>query len=132
MTEATVHEKKLGAHSLQFVEPDLFILRFVGDLTAAEVLELGEFYRLSKGKLYVFVDARQLGAVSADTKSMKKMPTPAAAAVCGAGMQARLALSILAKVQMVLSLGTKTVDYAFFESEAEARAWLEKIRAEKK
>ncbi|MEZ4314570.1 MAG: STAS/SEC14 domain-containing protein, partial [Polyangiaceae bacterium] len=126
--EARVQEKRIGNHLVRFTEPNLFHIEFMGDVSASELSELGDFFREAKDKVYLLVDASRIGSMSAEAKLVKKIPISAGSAVYGAGSKARLALSILNKVYMLVNLG-KEIPLSFFETEPEARAWLDGIRA---
>ncbi|MBK8257296.1 MAG: hypothetical protein IPK82_32055 [Polyangiaceae bacterium] len=128
--EAVLEERVIGKHIVRFTAPDHFHIQFIDDVSVAELSALGDFFKLAK-KVYLLVDASRMGAMSAEAKLVKKIPISAGSAVYGASTKARVALSILNKVYMMVNLG-KEVPLAFFDNEMEARTWLEDVRAKAK
>lgn len=129
MSENAVQERQIGSHIVIFTEPDHFLLRFIGDANGDELIQVGEFFKLAP-RVYLLVDATQLGGVSAGAQAVKKVPISSAISVFGATTKVRLALSLMQKAYMMVNLG-KSIPMGFFETEPEARQWLEDVRSGK-
>lgn len=127
MDKERARDRKIGRHIVHFTDPDLFHIRFIGDVRGSDFGELGEFFREAAGKIFLLVDATQMGTVSAEARLVKQIPISAGSAVFGAPFQARVALSILNKVYMMVNKD-QAVPLGFFDTEEEARAWLARVR----
>jgi hypothetical protein len=129
-------EKAIGAHSLRWEPPDLFIITLVGDLTGPQAREvLGDIVQYSRGGMGYFelVDLERLGSVSPEARSSLLGPLPPdaapliGAAVYGAGFYQRVLVSAMTRALQALRRDN-VLPIAFFKTRAEAEAWIDARR----
>lgn len=124
----------IGTHRLRFEPPDLIFLEDRGDFSledAAALIEEVDRIAASRGPLLLLNDFRQLGQVPSAAR--KRLINPSlisrirAAAIFGAGFPQRI-LFRMAVNALKLTYGASMPEMQIFESEAEARAWLDEAR----
>ena len=124
-------EHRVGAHLLRFEPPDLYHITLVGDLSMAELTALGDIVAPVERSQQIFVlaDMRRFGTLSPGVRKveMYHYPGPHAVAFVGASFTARVVTTLLSKAFRVLHPETKRRS-AFFDTEAEGRAFLDTIR----
>jgi hypothetical protein len=135
MTTVEKIVKQFGSHNLWFEEPDTLMLEVIGDLTAEHARGIAaEQLRVLAGKSYalLLVDATRFKSVSSEARQVlsevgKRSP-PSAMACFGASFRARVLVEML--VATVSLFTTPKDKIQFFDSEAEARAALARLRPE--
>ncbi|MDI1431081.1 STAS/SEC14 domain-containing protein [Polyangium sorediatum] len=124
--------RSIGPHLVWIEPPDVLHTRIDGDITREHVKELldalGTFPRAER--IYILRDARGGGMPTREAREalIKGLPLDRLAAVVsyGASFQARTLLTMLDHAMRVLRPGKTR--FVFFETEAEARAFLEADR----
>jgi len=125
---STVVEEKSGAHVVRWEPPDLFVVRFIGPLSADELVGVGDIFRKQTGRFYVIIHTAELGSfTSAAKKAIKAVPLAAGLAIVGASRQMQLMLSLLNKVYMMVNFG-KNSPITFVATEDEALRWVADLR----
>ncbi len=120
--------EKIGHHVARFEPPDLFHLKFVGDLSAEELLNVSQVLKRATGKFYIAMETTEMGSFTSGAKKViREVPLAAGIAIFGASRQMQLVLSILNKVYMMVNLG-KDIKLTFVSTEEEARRWIEYLR----
>lgn len=123
-------EQHIGQHGASFEEPGLFVIRTQGDLGPEDIVGLAAFiHERAVGRRYLLVlgDARGLGEISAEARKAavrvsKQLPYRGIA-LHGASFQARVVTRLLMGAAHLL-FGSSDNPTRFFDTEAEARAWL--------
>jgi hypothetical protein len=125
-------ERKVGAHALWFEPPDLLGMRPSGPMSsdeAAELLEeLTELARLVPHALGL-MDISGLGQLSSEARLVAlkwTRPPNTETAVYGASFRHRVMLELLSKAARLFARDFSAMN--FFETEREARAFLEERR----
>lgn len=125
-----------GPSSFRFEPPDVVFCKTVGDVSEDAMVELlGEMRRLAGERPYFFLlnDLSQIGTISPQARKRAADEVHGlrlrGIAVYGASFSQRVVAMIIAQV---LNLVGKSADrpIKIAESEAEARAWIEKRRAD--
>lgn len=127
---------QIGPHTVG-LDGDLVELTLTG-LIAAEhmprVLQLIDSMNGGSGSCYVFADLRGVESVSPDARRIaSKWPgvrRVRGIAIVGASLVVQTLVLLVSRANTLLSGTTKTAKVAFFKSDSEARAWLQKTRAE--
>lgn len=125
-----------GGSSARFEPPDLCLGTFVGEVSPEEMTALfGELERLSRGRSHVFTlgDLTRCGPLSAATRKAAaeggKGMIVRGAAIFGASFAMRMFATLMAKTfDFINATSDKHVPMRFFNTEAEARAWLAERR----
>lgn len=127
-------ERRIGLHLVRREPPDLLVLMSVGDIDGehanailAEMHELGK----SSSAVFILMDVSQLGHIlpearAAATNSKTGLKTEGIAFI-GAGFHHRVLVSLIVRASALIRNGS-LIPTAFFEAEAEARAWIEERR----
>lgn len=125
-----------GPSELRFEPPDVVFCKTIGDVTEDEMIDLlTEMKRLAKDSPHFFLlnDLSQIGTISPQARKLAADRVSdlhlRGIAVYGASFSQRVVAMFIAQV---LNLVGKSADrpIKIAESEAEARAWIEKRRAE--
>ena len=137
-TESTTEEaqwQSYGTHRARFEAPDLVLFHAVGDVSIEEVRQfigdLTKWPKPERGFFYI-PNVSQMGHQTTQVAGeMKKLPPNLfrATAVVGAKFHHRVAADLLRRVMMRLNLPGYTADTQFFATEAEARVWVDSLRA---
>ena len=123
-------EVMVGPHMFRWEPPDIGCVIYHGDLdgpTTADLSEAGR--RFTKGRPYVFllVDVSKLGKVSAEARRGSatggKDINLRGVAVVGASATLRVISSLVTRAVDLLN-GNTDNPTRFFQTEAEARAWI--------
>jgi hypothetical protein len=128
-------ERRFGLHTTRREPPDLFVLTTVGDFEEehiqglfSELNELGS----NNDTLFVLVNLSRLGHITSAARAAATMRKRTAkiggAAFVGASFQQRVLVTLVMKANVLLRRESP-IPTAFFDSEAEARAWIEERRA---
>lgn len=134
--EAAGEWKSIGTHLLRVEPPDLLFIRQRGPFLLEQcVLIFDEARKLAAaaGPILWLTDARELGEVAPDTRRFigesGSDQFTRASAVFGLSFTQRAVAQFVSKA-VALIRGGKPVPLKFFETEAEARAWLAEHRSE--
>jgi hypothetical protein len=125
--------RKIGAHTLRFEPPDLYMTTFVGEVSGAEMVERNaEIARFAAGKPWVLgiADMRQ-GSMTPDSRRAATQLTPVSrgtAFICLDPKQQQLSLSLLGSARSAIQSGEVDSPLGFFGTEDEARAWISERR----
>lgn len=124
-------EAQIGPHTLLFEPPRLIHFVVRGEVTAQQAAEMGVFVRAATADVpfvLALADMSGFGGVSSEARKAAARElgqTPyAAMALVGARFEARI-LTKLVFGALRLFVPGRAVQAAFFDAEAEARAWLE-------
>jgi hypothetical protein len=131
--------QQVGPHLYRFEPPDLFHLRCLGDVSEQEIekimavgLGIGE----RAGSLFWLNDIGKLGALASSArKRLASTPLgfyPGATAVFGGSFQQRVLANIAIKASRILRPWARARPIAFCADEAEARAFFEEVRRDKR
>jgi hypothetical protein len=122
-------QQQIGQHTVGFEAP-LFTIRAGGDLTPADVRGIARFMNeRAAGLPYVMMlgDVRRLGAIPPETrKETLKVGgklSYGGIATFGATFQVRILTKLILGAAKLL-IGRGSVPIRYFDTEAEARAWL--------
>jgi SpoIIAA-like len=126
----------IGKHSCRFEEPDIFFLRIRGEVSAHEVTRMFAEMGAVGRPFYVLADIEGLQGLAPD---VRKAASKTAVEDKNGGhlMLGMVVIKATWTMRTVIILLTKAFAYfhpespsllAFFETEAEARAWLAAVR----
>jgi len=126
----------LGAHRYRFEEPDLFIVRIVGDVTRSDteaMFDELEALATKAGRLVFWLsDISELGQVSQEARKLPLTRDPSrwlrGSAVFGGSFHQRLVANLVMKAIPLLRPSRRMSPLAFCATEAEARAFVEEQR----
>ena len=123
--------RRVGPHRLTLELPDVLYMRLDGDVNVDHMRAFLEVISEFPGQVHVLRDARKSRSVTAQAREfmLKNMPKGKAASFIsfGAPFHARTVISMLAKAIRLLLHDSPIV--GFTNTEMEARAWIDKIRA---
>lgn len=126
--------ERIGRQLTAFEEPDIIYLKFVGDVTDAEVKAINDLHlEICRGRDRVFflVDMEELETLSSSVRksaieALNQMPIQGLS-IYKAPMTAR----VLAKLIITgMRLFGKNIPLQFSDTEADARRWIEQRRAQ--
>jgi hypothetical protein len=130
-TDASV-DRQIGPHRVTIELPDVLCLRLNGDV---ELDHVKDFYALINelpADVYVLRDDRKSRMSSPQAREFMVKNIPAGKMVAlisfGASFQRRTMIRMIAKAVRLLRHATPILE--FTSTEAEARAWIDKIRAD--
>lgn len=122
----------VGPHRVRIEPPDLLYLCLDGDVDLEHIKAFLEAVAEFPAEVHVLRDARKSRIVTASAREymLKNMPTGKVVSFIshGAPFHARTVITMLAKAIRLLRHDAPVV--GFTNTEAEARAWIEKIRAQ--
>jgi hypothetical protein len=127
-------ESSPGPSFVRFEPPDILIGAFIGEITESEMRRICVEQRRITGddpRIFVLFDLSRLGHVTPDARHAAakelKGTVVRAAAYFGASFRFRVLATLVVKgINLMNRTSTPT---SFFETEAEARAWISEIRA---
>lgn len=128
------NERQIGLHSVTIEPPDLLYLRVVGDVDVEHMKAFLELLAEFPAEVHVLRDGRKSGVVSAAARQymMKALPKDklkvASFISFGAPFHTRTMITLITKGIRLLRNNAPIVE--FTNTEAEARAYLDKIRAD--
>ncbi|MDI1443855.1 STAS/SEC14 domain-containing protein [Polyangium sp. 6x1] len=135
-TEDASSEIRIGAHRFRWEPPDLVHLVYFGDLdgpTSVALSEASRRFTLGKPRVFLLVDMSKIGRVSREARSASaeggKDLALRGTAVVGASAHLRILASLVSRAISLL-YGAADNPTQFFETEAEARAWIAERRRE--
>ena len=126
---------EIGTHVLRFEAPDIVHMRFIGDLTLADVGQLlktdDAFPKLEKG-YFALGDVSAVGRPNLEmlksNEILKQMQNYRAFVYYRAQFQHRTVIEIVQKVSRALNLSISSKPLVAFATEVEARAWIDEYR----
>jgi hypothetical protein len=127
----------LGRHATYFEEPDILFLRLAGPCSEAEGMEINRRHReLGRGKerLFFLVDLEELESIHPnirkDTGNVVKEIALRGAALYKASLKARVLAKLILTAANLFRREEDRMPTCFFDTEQEARAWIEERRRE--
>lgn len=130
----TAHEFFVGAHHFRWEPPDLGYLRYDGDMDAAmsaEITDRSRVFSLGLPCVFLLIDVRNLGKLSAEARARSgqgaKDLNLRGTAVVGASATIRVVVGLVTRA-IELVYGNKENPTRFFDTEADARAWIAQRR----
>jgi hypothetical protein len=125
-------DRQVGPHRVRIELPDVLYVQLNGDVEREHskvfIDAVGEF----PARVYVLRDARKSGIVTRQAREFMLNNMPAAKLVAfisfGASFQGRTVITMIAKAVRLLRQNSPIV--GFTNTENEARAWIDKIRAD--
>ena len=132
-----VQSYQVGKHFTTLEEPDIIYMKLVGEVTNDEVrvinrahLEYGELGRT----LYYLIDLSELDNLAPQVRkeasdTVKRLPLRGTA-IYGAPLKAKVLAKLMLTASNMFRGGKNPNPVEFHNSEAEARAWIDKRRAE--
>lgn len=124
----------MGSHIFRWEPPDLGYLSYFGDLDGQAAAELTEkTTQITRNQPYVFllVNLSHIGSVSREARRNSATGSNGIAfrgtAIVGASTPIRILATLVARASDLLSHNVQNPT-RFFETEAEARAWIDKRR----
>ena len=127
----------IGKHSVRFESPDLIFNRPDGDMTVEEHLQLIKYVQSvpqPKKGLFGLIDAQKGGRV--DPAAMK-LPEARehsrkhrAVAYFNATFYHRTVIALFQRVNKLLKMAETDIPIKIFDTESEARAWIDKLRSQ--
>jgi hypothetical protein len=127
----------VGAHSVTREASGLLLVRYVGDLSGNEMTSMYDAIELladGKKDILTINDLSRMGEISGGARKMvgndPRSGLFGAVAVYGASFTARIISNMTIRAARVLGVGIRA-PIVFFESEPQARAWIEEIMRER-
>lgn len=124
----------IGRHFFRWEPPDLGYVRYEGDMDAASMLAYSEqsrVYTTNKPRVFLIVNTSKLGRFSAEARRMSADGSKGLAlrgiAVIGASRAIRVIAELVSRGMDILNRNNDNPT-RFFETEAEARAWIDTRR----
>lgn len=120
-----------GKHQTYFEEPDIIWMKFAGDCSDAEGMELlrrQRQYAIGKSMLFFLMDAEQLGGISpaarkAVAETLKDLPLYGMA-IYSAPLKARVVTKLIITAVNLFRKDASTNPVEFFPTEQDARDWI--------
>jgi hypothetical protein len=130
-----VQVHQIGKHTTSFEEPDILYLKLVGEVDNVEVREINQRhldYGRSRDHMFYLLDLSELDNLPAQVRreaseTVKVLPLRGTV-VYGAPLKARILAKLLMTAVNLFKGGKNQNLVEFTETEAEARAWLDKRR----
>lgn len=127
-------ERQVGPHRVVIEPPDLLYLKLDGDVELEHIKAFLEAVAEFPAEVHILRDARKSRIVTAAAREymLKTMPKGKVVSFIsfGAPFHARTVISMLAKAIRLLRHDSPVV--GFTSTEAEARAWIDKVRASRR
>jgi hypothetical protein len=127
-------ERRIGLHLTRKEPPDILVITTVGDIEEEDVMAmLADMHDLGRGSSPVFIlaDVSRLSRISAAARTASTTGQPStgtgALALVGASFQQRVVVTLISKAFALLRKRRMT-PMACFQTEAEARIWLDEQR----
>jgi hypothetical protein len=132
-----VQMHQIGRHTTSYEEPDILFLKLVGEVDNVEVREINQKHLdFSKDRDHMFylLDLSELDNLPAQVRreaseTVKVLPLRGTV-VYGAPLKAKILAKLLMTAVNLFKGGKNQNVVQFTDTEAEARAWLDKRRSE--
>ncbi|HEX2643350.1 MAG TPA: hypothetical protein VHU81_10180 [Thermoanaerobaculia bacterium] len=128
---------RVGQHITYFEDPDIIYMKLIGEVTAAEGVDLNRLHRdFGRGRSHVFLlfDLSELEKIDAGVRkeagATLKMIPMRGAAIFGAPMKARVLAKLILTAMNLFKGEDEKAPVQFVDSEADARAFIDKRRRE--
>ena len=129
--------ERVGAHVYRFEAPDTFCTRMMGDVSGDELVHmLEQLGALSgrRGDVFWLSDVSQMGALPPEARaaglSSRNGAKLRGTAIVGASFQHRVLATLGLKLAVLVRRRNELPPMCFFETEREARAWIDARRQE--
>ena len=127
----------IGKHITSFEEPDIVFMRLSGPVSAEEGAEINRLHReMGMGRDHVFflVDLKELDGIHPSVRkesgeTLKELPLRGAA-IYQASFKARVVAKLIITAMNLFRSDDDKAPIEFFDTEAEARDWIERRRRE--
>lgn len=127
----------IGRHTTYFEEPDILFLRLSGPVSEAEGGEINSRHRdfgQGKERLFFLVDLKDLESIHPGVRKeaggiLKDLPLRGAA-LYNASLKARVIAKLILTAVNLFRSAEEKMPICFFDTEEEARAWLQQRREE--
>lgn len=127
----------IGKHITSFEEPDIVFMRLSGPVSAEEGAEINRLHReMGMGRDHVFflVDLKELDGIHPSVRkesgeTLKELPLRGAA-IYQASFKARVVAKLIITAMNLFRSDDDKAPIEFFDTEAEARGWIERRRRE--
>jgi hypothetical protein len=120
-------EAQIGLHLVRFEHPDTFFIRLVGDVSGNEASEIVAFLNQRSDLLrfkFTLTDMGRAGSLDSEAKRvLRTLPRYDGVAIFSASKAMRLIAQLINKAVIMWQRGENT-PMMFFDTEAEARAWI--------
>lgn len=124
-------------HEAFFEEPDILSLRLVGPVSAEDAREINRIHREGgegRERLFFLVNLKELESIHPAARketgaTMKDMPIRGAA-LFEASLKARVIAKLILTAVNLFRSEEERMPICFFDTEVEARAWLQQRREE--
>lgn len=125
----------IDKHSLRLEPPDILALRVSGEVSKDDMSRLiEEMIRIAaeRQRLFCLCDSSKVTSVDADARKVAAALLPSIAveaiAVFGMSFQIRVLTTLIIKAAALLSRANSSPPTVIFDTEAQARAWLDQRR----
>jgi len=128
---------KIGNHATHFEEPDILSMKLVGEVGPEEVREINrmhlEFGR-NRDHMFYLIDLSELDNLSSQVRkeaseTVRSLPLRGTV-IFGAPLRAKVLAKLLMTAVNMFKGGKNANPVEFTDTEAEARAWLDRRRRE--
>lgn len=132
-----IHQHQIGRHTTKFEEPDLLFMKLVGDVSNEEVREINQAH-LTYGQnvpyLFYLIDLSELDnlapQVRKEASEVVKVLPLRGTAIYGAPLKAKVLAKLMLTAANMFRGGKNPNPVEFYDTEEQARAWIEKRRAQ--
>lgn len=127
----------IGKHAIRFEAPDILLTRPIGDMSTEEFRQVAQHVaslpQPEKG-FFAIIDSREGGRTDPAALKLPEAKTmngsQRAVAYLNARYYQRTLVGIFQRAAKLLNFGVSNTVIAFFDTEAEARAWFDTIRSQ--
>lgn len=127
--------QKVGSHATGLEDPDILYLKLVGDVSNIEVKEINQVHveiSQTNRQLFYLIDLSQLDNLSPQVRkeaseTVKTLPLRGTA-IYGAPLKAKVLAKLMLTAANMFRGGKNLNPVEFTDTEAEARAWIDKRR----
>ena len=128
---------QIGRHVTGFEAPDVLYMKLVGDVSDEEVKEINKTHLAYAEKykdLFYLIDLSELDNLAPQVRKqasevVRVLPLRGTA-IYGAPLKARVLAKLMLTASNLFRPGKNVNPVEFWDNEAEARAWIEKRRAQ--
>lgn len=127
----------IGKHLIEFEEPDILFMRLSGPVSEQEGSEINRAHRefgVGRDHVYFLVDLKDLEGIHPSVRKesgevLRELPLRGAA-IYQASFKARVIAKLIITAMNLFRHDEDKAPIEFFDTEAEARAWIEMRRRE--
>lgn len=134
MTVADPQEQTVGDHTVTFEDPDIYIIRQIGDITGEQMTELydlvAKFSDRIAGPVYGIIDLSRMGVTAQDARRTVVSRVAKAhrgIAFVGVPLVARVGISLGYKAYIMMTRAGG-LPHVFVDTQEDARAWIQQQR----